>query len=138
MNESRKVALLVALALGLWGACALVFGAFLAPFHVNPTKAAAELAAAAVGVAAFFAGPRYATLYLVAVGLLLLIDGFMGFTRGAFYLDFAALNAKVAPLVWPDRAIASSPHLLLGAAALCAGLIFANREAKLRDDSATL
>ncbi len=132
MNESRNVALIVALALGVWGAIAVAVGAALGPFHANPTKGSAELAAAAVGVVAYFAGRRISNVYLVGVGLLLLVDAFMGLTRGVFYLDFAALNGKVVPLVWPDRGLASLPHLIVGALAFYAGLAFANRDARAR------
>lgn len=130
MNDSRNVALLVAIALGLWGAVAVAVAGALGPFHANPGKGVVELAAAAAGVAAYFAGRRISNVYLVGVGLLMLADAFMGLTRGLFYLDFAALNGAVVPLVWPDRGIASLPHLIVGALALYAGLAFANRDAR--------
>ena len=88
---------------------------------------------AACGVIAYFSGRRVCNVYLVAVGLLLMIDAFTGLTRGVFYLDFATLNGPAPAMDGAHRLMASLPHFVLGALATYAGLHFANRDAKAKN-----
>jgi hypothetical protein len=128
MYGARKLALALSI---LLAALAIFDFAVGAPaLRLNADTGAVHAAAALWGLAAFFAGKKASSLFLVAVGLLLCTDAFMGMTRGAFYLSFDAMRGAVAPLGRPDRYIASATHLVLGAIALVAGLIFANRDAR--------
>lgn len=134
MQGSRKFALALSILLALMTAIDFSSGA--QALRLDADTGAVHAAAALWGIAAAFAGRRAASLFLVAVGLLFATDAFMGVTRGLFYLSFDAMRGAVAPLAKPDRYWASLPHLAIGAAALVAGLTYANRDARERRDGA--
>ena len=130
MHGARKLALVLS---ALLAALAIFDFAVGAPaLRLNTDTGAVHAAAALWGFGAVFAGKKASSLFLVAAGLLLATDAFMGVTRGAFYLSFDAMRGAVTPLGKPARYLASAPHLVLGVVALVAGLIFANRDARTR------
>lgn len=107
-----------------------------AALRFNPDTGAVQAAAAILGLAAAAMGARACNVYLVSLGLLFCTDAFMGFTRGLFYLSFEAMRGDVQPMARPDRYIASLPYLAVGAVALIAGFVNANREAQERNNVA--
>lgn len=137
MTGSRRLALILAAALAVLAALGFVSGqnGFGAPLRLNTDSAAVQAGAALFGVIAARLGRRASDLFLVAVGLLLCVDAFMGATRGTFYLSFASLRGAVEPFAKPARYVAVLPHALLGIAALIAGLRSANDAAKTRQDA---
>lgn len=137
MTGSRKLAFILAAALAALAALGFISGenGFGAPLRLNTDTASVQAPAALFGFIAARVGRRASDLFLVAVGLLLSVDAFMGATRGTFYLSFAALRGTVEPLAKPARYIAILPHALLGIVALFAGLRSANDAAKTRHDA---
>lgn len=137
MTGSRKLAFILAAALAVLAALGFLSGenGFGAPLRLNTDTAAVQAPAALFGFIAARMGRRASDLFLVAVGLLLSVDAFMGATRGTFYLSFASLRGTVEPLARPARYIAVLPHALLGIVALIAGLRSANEAAAQRRDA---
>ena len=129
MQGSRKLTLGLSIVLALLAIFDFAFGA--PALRLTGETGAVHAAAALWGFGAAFAGRKASNLFLVAIGLLLSTDAFMGLTRGMFYLSFDALRGTVEPLMKPARYWASLPSAVLGVFALVSGLIHANREAKL-------
>ena len=134
MTGSRKLALVVASVLAVLAALGFASGenGFGAALRLNTDTASVQAPAALFGFIAARMGRKATDLFLVAVGLLLAADAFMGATRGTFYLSFASLRGAVEPLAKPARYIAILPHAILGLVALVAGLRSANAEAARR------
>ena len=128
MQGSQKLALGLSIVLALLAVFDFAFGA--SALRLNGDTGAVHAAAALWGFGAAFAGRKASNVFLVAVGLMLCTDAFMGATRGMFYLSFDALRGTVEPLAKPARYWASAPSAVLGVFALVAGLIHANRDAK--------
>ena len=128
MQGSRKLALGLAIMLALLSAFDFAIGS--QALRLTSDTGAVHAAAALWGLGAAFSGRKASNLFLVAVGLLLSTDAFMGLTRGTFYLSFDALRGAVEPLAKPARYWASLPSAVVGVLALVAGLIHANRDAK--------
>ncbi len=137
MTGSRKLAVVVATILAVLAALGFVSGenGFGAALRLNTDTASVQAPAALFGFIAARMGRKASDLYLVAVGLLLSVDAFMGATRGTFYLSFASLRGTVEPLAKPARYIAILPHAVLGLVALAAGLRSANAAAAQRRDA---
>ncbi len=136
MTGSRRLALVIASALAVLAALGFASGenGFGAALRLNTDTASVQAPAALFGFIAARMGRKASDLYLVAVGLLLSVDAFMGATRGTFYLSFASLRGTVEPLAKPARYIAILPHAILGIVALVAGLRSANAAAAQRQD----
>ncbi|MFV0281606.1 MAG: hypothetical protein ACK5JM_12715 [Rhodoblastus sp.] len=134
--DSRKLTLILAGALGVFAVLGFASGqnGFGAALRLNTDTAAVLAPAALFGFVASRMGRRACDLYLVAVGLLLCADAFMGATRGVFYLSFATLRGTVEPVLAPARYIAILPHAIVGVIALAAGLRSANQAAASRRD----
>lgn len=137
MEGSRRLAFIFAVVLAAMAALGFVSGAhgFGALMRINADTAAVHAGAAVWGFIAARMGRRASNLFLVSVGLLFLIDAFMGFTRGAFYLSFEAMRGELQPMTRADRFMAVAPHIVLGAIMLFTGLRHANAEARDEDRS---
>jgi hypothetical protein len=128
MDGSRKLAFALSAVLALLTVFDFTIGA--PALRLNSDTGAVHAALAIWGLLAAASGARASNLFLVAAGLLLATDAFMGFTRGIFYLSFDAVRGAVEPLARPARYWGSALHAILGAVALVAGLAAANRQAK--------
>lgn len=128
MQTSQKFATAIALALAALAVVDFTIG--VPSLRLNTDTGAIHAAGALCGFVCVYAGRRMSNLFLAGAGLLLFADAFQGATRGTFYLSFDALRGAVTPLDRPARFIAAAPHGIIGAVALVAGLMFANRDAK--------
>ena len=105
MTGSRRLALVIASALAVLAALGFASGenGFGAALRLNTDTASVQAPAALFGFIAARMGRKASDLYLVAVGLLLSVDAFMGATRGTFYLSFASRRGTVEPIAKPAR-----------------------------------
>lgn len=104
-------------------------GAVFGIFALDVYDDALHLASALWALAAALVSARAARLFLVLFGGAYLLDGLLGLTLGAGYLDLGLLTSGVQDLPLSFRLLANAPHIGLGGAALLAGLQDGRREA---------
>lgn len=87
--------------------------------HLAPPSDAIHLAGALLGFCALALGARAATVYLVSIGILIIVNGIGFCATGVSLADFAMGYVSVAP--WTSRLILGPLYSLMGVAALYEG-----------------
>lgn len=117
-------ALIFVTVLGWIPALADANGRLFGIFRLTWYNDALHLASAAWALAAALRSRAASLIFLIVFGILYLTDGLMGLAIGSGYLDLGVVFYGPRDLSFDFKLMANLPHIVMGAVALAAGLVW--------------